>query len=67
MLVLTRKAGQKVMIGDTITVVVNKVEGNRVTLGIEAPKDVLILRGELEKLQSKNQQENSPNKSAPTN
>ena len=37
MLVLSRKVGDRIMIGDHITVVVNKVAGNRISLGIEAP------------------------------
>jgi len=49
MLVLTRKVGERIQIGDNITVVVTKSAGNRVTLGIEAPKNVRIVRGELEK------------------
>lgn len=48
MLVLSRKIGEKLVIGDNITVVVSKIAGNRVTLGIEAPGDVRIVRGELE-------------------
>ncbi len=48
MLVLTRKAGEKIILNDNITIVVNRVAGNRVTLGIEAPDDVRIIRGELE-------------------
>ena len=47
MLVLSRKIGEKLVIGDNITVVVSRVAGNRVTLGIEAPTDVRIVRGEL--------------------
>ncbi len=47
MLVLSRKIGEKLVIGDGITVVVNRIAGNRVTLGIEAPTDVRIVRGEL--------------------
>ena len=47
MLVLSRKIGERLVIGDNITVVVSKVAGNRVTLGIEAPSDVRIIRGEL--------------------
>lgn len=47
MLVLSRKVGEKIVIGDNITLVVNKVVGNRVSLGIEAPRDVRIVRGEL--------------------
>ena len=47
MLVLSRKIGEKLVIGDNITVVVSRVAGNRVMLGIEAPHDVRIIRGEL--------------------
>jgi carbon storage regulator len=47
MLVLSRKIGEKLVIGDNITVVVNRVAGNRVTLGIEAPGEIRIIRGEL--------------------
>jgi carbon storage regulator len=47
MLILSRKVGEKIVIGDGITVVVNRVAGDRVTLGFEAPSDVRILRGEL--------------------
>jgi carbon storage regulator len=47
MLVLSRKIGERLVIGDNITVVVSRVAGNRVTLGIEAPADVRIVRGEL--------------------
>ena len=47
MLVLSRKIGEKLVIGDNITVVVSRVAGNRVTPGIEAPSEVRIIRGEL--------------------
>jgi carbon storage regulator len=47
MLVLSRKEGEKLVIGDNITLVVAKISGNRITLGIEAPSDVKIMRGEL--------------------
>ncbi len=47
MLVLSRKEGEKLVIGDNIVLVVSKICGNRITLGIEAPSDVKILRGEL--------------------
>ena len=47
MLVLSRKVGEKLVIGDNITVVVNRMAGNRVSLGIEAPGNVRIVRGEL--------------------
>ncbi len=47
MLILRRKVGEKIVIGNGITVVVNRVSGGRVTLGIDAPPDVHIVRGEL--------------------
>jgi carbon storage regulator len=47
MLILSRKVGEKIVIGDGITVVVSRVAGDRVTLGFEAPPEVRILRGEL--------------------
>ncbi len=47
MLVLSRKLGENVVIGDGITVTVVEVKGNRVRLGIDAPDQVRILRAEL--------------------
>ncbi len=47
MLVLTRKAGQSILIGKNVKIKILGVSGNQVELGIEAPKDVLILREEL--------------------
>jgi carbon storage regulator len=47
MLVLSRKVGQRLVIGGGITVVVKRIAGHRVTLGIEAPETVKIIRGEL--------------------
>ena len=47
MLVLSRKTAQTVMIGSDIRVTVVRLEGNQVRIGIEAPNDVRILRGEL--------------------
>ena len=49
MLVLERKPGETIMIGDDIVVRLVRVSGNRVKLGIEAPKHVLVLRSELKK------------------
>ena len=65
MLVLSRKEGEKLVIGDNITVVVSRVAGNRVTLGIEAPADVRIIRGEL-KAQDKDVQKVVPMRRAAT-
>lgn len=47
MLVLTRKQEEKICIGNGITITVLKMKGQSVRLGIEAPKEVPIIRGEL--------------------
>ncbi len=47
MLVLSRKIGERIHIGNDVFVEVRRVAGNRVTLAINAPKNVRILRGEL--------------------
>ena len=51
MLVRSRKQNQAVVIGDNIKVTVVKVQGNSIRLGIEAPQDVRVLRGELREWQ----------------
>lgn len=47
MLVLTRKLMEKVYIGDDICVTVVRIEGGQVRLGIDAPRDVTVVRSEL--------------------
>jgi carbon storage regulator len=47
MLVLSRKQGQQVVIGEDITVTIVAVAGNKVRLGIEAPEHIPVLRSEL--------------------
>lgn len=47
MLVLRRKAGETVLIGNDVELTVLEVEGDRVKLGIQAPQDVEIMRREL--------------------
>jgi carbon storage regulator len=47
MLVLTRKPGQSIMIGDEVEVQVLSVAGEKVRLGITAPRDVSIFRNEV--------------------
>jgi len=49
MLVLSRHEGQRITLGDSIVVTVVKLSGDRVRVGIEAPSEVLVLRGELER------------------
>lgn len=46
MLVLTRKVGERIQIGD-VEVVITRINATRVGIGVVAPKDVLIRRGEL--------------------
>lgn len=47
MLVLSRKKGEEILIGDDIVVTIHRLSGNRVSLGIKAPNDYRIVRGEL--------------------
>ncbi len=47
MLVLSRKVGQSIRLADDIEVVITSIRGNRVELGIVAPREVLIQRSEL--------------------
>jgi len=55
MLVLTRRAEEKIKIGDNIIISVLSVEGGVVKIGIEAPREVTILRMEvLEQIKSEN-------------
>jgi carbon storage regulator len=48
MLVLSRKQSQRIRLGDSIVITVVRVAGDKVRLGIEAPRDMLVLRDELE-------------------
>lgn len=47
MLILTRRAGETVMIGSDVTITVLGVKGNQVRIGIDAPKDVAVHREEI--------------------
>lgn len=47
MLVLSRKVDQTILIGDGIEIMVTKISGERVKVGVTAPEDTKILRGEL--------------------
>lgn len=47
MLIVTRKVGERLMIGDDITVTVLGVKGNQVRIGLDAPKDVPVHREEV--------------------
>ncbi len=47
MLVLSRKRGESIHIGDNIIITITELSDNRVRLGIDAPRDLIILRAEL--------------------
>ena len=47
MLILTRRAGETLMVGDEVTVTVLGVKGNQVRIGINAPRDVAVHREEI--------------------
>lgn len=47
MLVLKRKVGEYITIGDEVVLHVRRIDGNSVSIGVEAPRQVLILRGEV--------------------
>jgi carbon storage regulator len=47
MLILTRRVGETVMIGDEVTVTVLGVKGNQVRIGVNAPKTVAVHREEI--------------------
>ena len=52
MLVLSRKQSQRIRLGDSIVITVVRVAGDKVRLGIEAPRDMVVLRDELEPIET---------------
>jgi carbon storage regulator len=48
MLVLSRKLGEKIVIGDDVVITIVKIDRNQIRLGIEAPPEVLVYREEID-------------------
>jgi carbon storage regulator len=65
MLVLTRRAGESVMIGDNVIITVLEARGDVIRLGIEAPREVQVHREEVyRELQAANREAASPSQDA---
>tara|TARA_B110000438_G_C15679936_1_gene591891 strand:+ start:709 stop:924 length:216 start_codon:yes stop_codon:yes gene_type:complete len=60
MLILTRRVGETLVIGDDVTVTVLGVRGNQVRLGVNAPKDIAVHREEIyQRIQNEKDSSNS--------
>ena len=63
MLILTRKVGESLIIGDDVSVVVLGVKGNQVRIGVDAPKSISVHREEIyNRIQEENSKGNIGNK-----
>ncbi len=59
MLILTRRVGETLMVGDDVTVTVLGVKGNQVRIGVNAPKDVSVHREEIyQRIQKEKEEDN---------
>jgi len=65
MLVLSRKLGEKIYIGENICITVVDIDRGKIRLGIEAPRDVPIYRQELLPLNNQQQQSQQPKSDTP--
>lgn len=67
MLILTRRVGETVMIGEDVTVTVLGVKGNQVRIGVNAPRDVAVHREEIFERIKREEQDGVPATHAPKN
>ncbi len=68
MLILTRRVGEAVMIGNEVTVTILGVKGNQVRVGVNAPRDVAVHREEIfERIKREDQAGDSDQPSKPGN
>jgi carbon storage regulator len=61
MLVLSRKAGERLLIGDDVVITVVRVAGSKVRLGVDAPQSVRVLRDELQEFNAEDFEGNGEN------
>lgn len=66
MLVLTRKVGEEIVIGDNIRITLVAIQGDRVRIGINAPKEVIVDRQEVHEKRRNSFGEGSAIPTAPT-
>jgi len=59
-LILTRRAGESVMIGEDVTVTVLRIKGNQVRLGVNAPKNISVQREEILKKKTDSEPQEPP-------
>ncbi|MCP4993870.1 MAG: carbon storage regulator CsrA [Gammaproteobacteria bacterium] len=59
MLILTRRVGETLMVGDEVTVTVLGVKGNQVRIGVNAPRDVAVHREEIYERIKREEQEST--------